>query len=160
MTCLVIRAVESFVIKTDWVDRSHDKPSWSQRTVMDSVVPYLCNFFYRSPHYPRRHVGRTVIGTPVRRGSSFQNTSTLKSGYWDRLSELHDGTTGRAVLQVRHKVQRVKFSSEVTQFVTVRCIYDGPSCGSVTKYRELIPVPIFQELKCFGTETLDGPLCL
>ena len=48
----------------------------------------------------------------------------------------------------------------VTKLVTVRRVYDGPSCRFVMKFREVIPVPIFQELKCFGTKTLDGPLCL
>ncbi|TMW89180.1 hypothetical protein EJD97_017558 [Solanum chilense] len=48
----------------------------------------------------------------------------------------------------------------VTKLVTVRRVYDGPSCRFVTKFREVIPVPRFQELKCFGTKTLDGPLCL
>ena len=127
MTCLVIRAVESFVIKTDWVDRSHDKPSWSQRTVMDSVVPYLCNFFCCSPYYPRQQFGRTVIGTTVRRGSSFQNTSTLKSGYWDRLSELHDGTAARTVVYTtdRHKLRNL--STEYNSLNFVMDLQDGPS---------------------------------
>ena len=48
----------------------------------------------------------------------------------------------------------------VTKLVTVRRVYDGPSCRFVIKFREVIPIPIFQEFKCFGTETLDGPLCL
>ena len=48
----------------------------------------------------------------------------------------------------------------VTKLVTVRRVYDGPSCRFFMKFRELIPVPIFQELKCFGTKTLDGQLCL
>ena len=48
----------------------------------------------------------------------------------------------------------------VMKLVTVRRVDDGPSCRFVMKFREVIPVPIFQELKCFGTKTLDGPLCL
>ena len=48
----------------------------------------------------------------------------------------------------------------VTKLVTVRCVYDGLSCRFVMKFREVIPVPIFQELKYFGMKTLDGPLCL
>ena len=48
----------------------------------------------------------------------------------------------------------------VTKLVTIRRVYDGPSCRFVMKFREVIPVPIFQELKCFGTKALDGPLCL
>ncbi|TMW97457.1 hypothetical protein EJD97_005465 [Solanum chilense] len=48
----------------------------------------------------------------------------------------------------------------VTKHVMVRRVYDGPSCRFVMKFREVILVPIFQELKCFGTKTLDGPLCL
>ena len=70
--------------------------------------------------------------------------------------------------------------------MTVRRVYDGPSCRSVTKYSELNSVKRFVtvvvsttvraavrrevqrvdlstqilELKCFGTKTLDGPLCL
>ena len=51
----------------------------------------------------------------------------------------------------------------VTKLVTVHRFYDGPSCRFVMKFREVIPVPIFQELKCFGTKILtdhcayDGP---
>ena len=48
----------------------------------------------------------------------------------------------------------------VTKLVTVRRVYDGLSCRFVMKFREVIPVPIFQELKCFGTKTLHGSLCL
>ena len=51
----------------------------------------------------------------------------------------------------------------VTKLVTVRRGYDGPSCRFVMKFREVIPVPRFQELKCFRTEpstdrcAYDGP---
>ena len=48
----------------------------------------------------------------------------------------------------------------ITKLVTVRHGYDGPSCKFVMKIREVIPVPRFQELKCFGTKNLDGPLFL
>ena len=48
----------------------------------------------------------------------------------------------------------------VTKLVTVRRVYDGPSCRFVMKFREVILVPRFQELKCFLMKTLDGPLCL
>ena len=48
----------------------------------------------------------------------------------------------------------------VTKLVTVHRVYDVPSCRFVIKYREVIPVTIFQELKFFGTKTLDRPLCL
>ncbi|TMX05045.1 hypothetical protein EJD97_003100 [Solanum chilense] len=48
----------------------------------------------------------------------------------------------------------------VTESVTDRRVYDGPSCMFVMKFREVVPVPIFQEFKCFGTETLDKPLSL
>ncbi|TMW97707.1 hypothetical protein EJD97_005112 [Solanum chilense] len=44
--------------------------------------------------------------------------------------------------------------------VTDRCSHDVPSCWFVMKIREVVPVPKFQEFKCLGTETLDGPLCL
>ncbi|TMW88995.1 hypothetical protein EJD97_017788 [Solanum chilense] len=37
---------------------------------------------------------------------------------------------------------------------------DGLSCWFVMKIREVVPVPKFQEFKCFGMETLNGPLCL
>ncbi|TMX04338.1 hypothetical protein EJD97_009701 [Solanum chilense] len=47
----------------------------------------------------------------------------------------------------------------VTESVTDRRSHDGPSCRFFMKIREVAPVPIFQEFKCFGTETLDGPLC-
>ncbi|TMW80799.1 hypothetical protein EJD97_015016 [Solanum chilense] len=48
----------------------------------------------------------------------------------------------------------------VTESITVRRVYNGPSCRFVMKFREVVPVPIFQEFKCFETKTLDGPLCL
>ncbi|TMX03794.1 hypothetical protein EJD97_014138 [Solanum chilense] len=48
----------------------------------------------------------------------------------------------------------------VTKLVTVRRGYDGPSCRFIMKFREVIPVPRFQELKCFETNTLGGPLFL
>ncbi|TMW85775.1 hypothetical protein EJD97_022522 [Solanum chilense] len=48
----------------------------------------------------------------------------------------------------------------ITKLVTVRRGSDGPSCRFVVKIREVIPVPRFQELKCFRTKTLDEPLCL
>ena len=44
--------------------------------------------------------------------------------------------------------------------MTVHRVYDGPSFRFVIKFKEVVPLPIFQEFKCFGTETLDGPLCL
>ena len=48
----------------------------------------------------------------------------------------------------------------VTESMTVRRVYDGPSCRFVMKFREVIRVPIFQEFMCFRTKTLDGPSCL
>ncbi|TMW87817.1 hypothetical protein EJD97_019429 [Solanum chilense] len=48
----------------------------------------------------------------------------------------------------------------VTKCVTDRRSHDGPSCWFVMKIREVVPVPKFQEFKYFGTETLNGPLCL
>ena len=38
--------------------------------------------------------------------------------------------------------------------------HDGPSYCFVVMIREVVPVPKFQEFKCYGTETLDGPLRL
>ncbi|TMW92759.1 hypothetical protein EJD97_012601 [Solanum chilense] len=46
----------------------------------------------------------------------------------------------------------------VTESVMDHCVHDGLSCRFVMKFREVIPVPVFQEFKYFGTETLDGPL--
>ncbi|TMW86476.1 hypothetical protein EJD97_021327 [Solanum chilense] len=48
----------------------------------------------------------------------------------------------------------------VTKLVMVRCGYDCPPCRFVMKFREVIPVPRFHELKCFEMKTLDGSLCL
>ncbi|TMX05799.1 hypothetical protein EJD97_020522 [Solanum chilense] len=48
----------------------------------------------------------------------------------------------------------------VTECVTDHCSHDSPSCRFVMTIREVVPVPIFQEFKCFGMETLDVPLCL
>ena len=126
-TCLVGSSSRTIFDKTDWVDGLRDGPSWTRRTRMDSVVPYLCNFFCCSPHYPRRQVGRTVIGTTVRRGSSFLNTSTLKSGYWDRLSELHDGTAGRTVTSCITSLLKLTLWTLWRVCRTDRRRYDGPS---------------------------------
>ncbi|TMW80414.1 hypothetical protein EJD97_020375 [Solanum chilense] len=48
----------------------------------------------------------------------------------------------------------------VTESMTVRRVYEGPPCRFVMKFSDVIPVPIFQEFKCFGTKTLDRPSCL
>ncbi|TMW83097.1 hypothetical protein EJD97_002961 [Solanum chilense] len=48
----------------------------------------------------------------------------------------------------------------VTESMMVRRVHDGPSCRFVMKFREVIPVPIFVEFRCFGTKTLNGPLYL
>ena len=48
----------------------------------------------------------------------------------------------------------------VTVSMTVRRVYDGPSCKFFMKFNEVIPIRIFQEVKFLGTKTLDGPLCL
>ncbi|TMW90497.1 hypothetical protein EJD97_015621, partial [Solanum chilense] len=51
----------------------------------------------------------------------------------------------------------------VTESMTVHRVYDGSSCRFVMKFREVIPVPLFQELKYFGTRpstdrcAYDGP---
>ena len=71
----------------------------------------------------------------------------------------HDGSSylRRSVLQVCHKVQRVKSSKKVC---------DGPSYlwRSLLQFRREVqrvdPSTQISELKCFGTETLDRPLCL
>ena len=63
----------------------------------------------------------------------------------------------RAVLQVHHKVQRVKFSNEIC---------DGHSYlrRSVLQFRREVqrvdPSTQISELMFFGTDTLDGPSCL
>ena len=48
----------------------------------------------------------------------------------------------------------------VTKLMTVRRVYDDLSCIFFMKFREVISVPIFQELKCYGTKTLDELVCL
>ena len=88
--------------KRGWVDGPRDEPSWSWRTVVDSVVPYLVQFFCCFLHSPRRQVWRTVIGTTVRRGSRFKVLQLLESGYWDHFSDLHDEPAGRTVISMTH----------------------------------------------------------
>ena len=63
----------------------------------------------------------------VRRESSFQNTSTLKFGYLDRLSELHDGTASRTVVDTtdRHKLRNL--TTEFNSLNFVMDLQDGPS---------------------------------
>ena len=62
------------ITSLNFMTNLQDGPSQTRRTVMDSVVPYLCNFFSCSLHYPRRQVRWIVTSTTARRGSPFQNT--------------------------------------------------------------------------------------
>ena len=48
----------------------------------------------------------------------------------------------------------------ITKLVMVSRGYDDPFSRFIVKFREVISEPRFQELKCFGTKRLDGPLCL
>ena len=48
----------------------------------------------------------------------------------------------------------------VTESVMDRRVHDSPSCRFVMKFREVVPEPKFQEFKCVGMKSLDGPLCL
>ena len=73
------------------------------------------------------------------------------------------------VLVTVHRWQRSAATEErwvsltkcgVTKLVTVCRVYNGLSCRFVMKFREVVPVPIFQEFKCFEMKTLDAPLCL
>ena len=81
-----------------------------------------------------RNLWRSVVLVTVRR---WQRSATAK-GRWGSLTKCG-----------------------VTKLVTVRRVNDGPSCRFVMNIREVIPVPIFEELKCFGTSTdrcaYDGP---
>ncbi|TMX05612.1 hypothetical protein EJD97_015270 [Solanum chilense] len=47
----------------------------------------------------------------------------------------------------------------VTENLTDHRSHDGPSCRFVIKIREVAPVSIFQEFKCFRKEALDRLLC-
>ncbi|TMX05648.1 hypothetical protein EJD97_012549 [Solanum chilense] len=47
-----------------------------------------------------------------------------------------------------------------TECVTDRRSHDGPSIWFVMKIREVVPLPKFQEFKCYGTDTPYVPLCL
>ncbi|TMW98659.1 hypothetical protein EJD97_003681 [Solanum chilense] len=44
----------------------------------------------------------------------------------------------------------------VTKCMTDRRSHDSLSCWFVVKIREVVPVPKFQEYKCYGTDTLNG----
>ena len=111
--------------------------AFAGRTVMDSVVPYLCNFFFCYLHSPRRQVSRTVIGTTVRRGSLSKTHQLLESGYLDHFSELHDEPVGRTIIATtdRHKLRNPtlgqsspsSFSSCTTLPPTDHHKHDGPS---------------------------------
>ncbi|TMX05625.1 hypothetical protein EJD97_014010 [Solanum chilense] len=48
----------------------------------------------------------------------------------------------------------------VKECVTDRRCHAFPSFWFAMKIKEVVPVPNFQEFKCYGTETTDGPLCL
>ena len=109
----------------------HDGPSWTPSSHT------WWNFFCCSLHNPRRQVWRTVIGTTVHRGSSFQNTSTLGIWVLDHFSKLHDESAGRTVIATtdRHKLRNPtlgqtspsSFSSFSTLPPTDRHKHDGPS---------------------------------
>ncbi|TMW89289.1 hypothetical protein EJD97_017407, partial [Solanum chilense] len=48
----------------------------------------------------------------------------------------------------------------VTESMKVRRVYDGLTCRFVMKFREVVPVPIFQEFKCFRTRpSTDRCVC-
>ncbi|TMW82756.1 hypothetical protein EJD97_005029, partial [Solanum chilense] len=99
--------------------------------------PILMQFLLLLSSFPRRQVLRTVIGTMVRQGSSFQNTSTLGIWVLDYLSELHDEPAGRTVIDTtdRHKLRNPtlgqtspsSFSSCTTLPPTDHHKHDGPS---------------------------------
>ncbi|TMX03888.1 hypothetical protein EJD97_013152 [Solanum chilense] len=48
----------------------------------------------------------------------------------------------------------------VTECATDRRSHDDLSSWFVMKIKEVATVPKFQQFKCYGTETLEGPLCL
>ncbi|TMX04877.1 hypothetical protein EJD97_004152 [Solanum chilense] len=48
----------------------------------------------------------------------------------------------------------------VTKSVVDHRRHDSPSCRFVMNFIEVVPVPKYQEFKCFGTETPDRPLFL
>ncbi|TMW89840.1 hypothetical protein EJD97_016568 [Solanum chilense] len=48
----------------------------------------------------------------------------------------------------------------VTKCVTDHRSHDGLSCRFVMKITEVVLVPKFQDIKCYGTDTPDGLLCL
>ncbi|TMX00550.1 hypothetical protein EJD97_000576 [Solanum chilense] len=48
----------------------------------------------------------------------------------------------------------------VTESVTYRRLHESLSCRFNMMFREVVPVLIFQEFKCFGMDTLDGTLSL
>ncbi|TMX02274.1 hypothetical protein EJD97_022149 [Solanum chilense] len=47
-----------------------------------------------------------------------------------------------------------------TECVTDHHSHDYPPYWLVMKFREVVPVPKFQEFKCYGMETINGPLCM
>ena len=69
-------------------------------------------------------------------------------------------SVGGSVVQLLKEDGGSKTKCGVTESVMDRRVHDSPSCRFVMKFREVVPVPIFQEFKFFGMETLDGPLCL
>ena len=93
-----------------------------RRTVMDSVVPYLCNFFCCYLYSPRRKVSQTVIGTTVRRGSRSKTLQLLESGYRDHFSELHDEPVGWNIIATtdRHKLHRWSLLHFFTQNLCIQ----------------------------------------
>ena len=109
----------------------HDGPSWtpSSHTYAISSAALL--------HYPWWKVWWTVIGTMVRRGSSFQNNWILGIWVLDYFSELYDEPVGRAVMAttVRHALRNPtlgqtspsSFSSCTTLPPMDRHKHDGPS---------------------------------
>ena len=83
--------------KQGWVNGPRDGPSWSRRTVMDSVVPYLpisaaALFIFLNGKYDGLSLAQRSV-----EGLRFKTLQLLESGYWDHFSELHDEPAGRTV---------------------------------------------------------------
>ena len=93
--------------KRGWIDGHREELSWSRRTVMDSVVPYLCNFFCCSLHtLEEKYDGPSQTRWSVE-GLVPKTLQLVESGYWDHFSDLPDEPVGWTVIATtdRHKLR-------------------------------------------------------
>ncbi|TMW92559.1 hypothetical protein EJD97_012868, partial [Solanum chilense] len=81
-----------------WVDEPRNGSWWSRWTVMDSVVPYLCNFSIVLVITLDGRYDGSSQAQPSVEGLRFKTLELLEFGYKDYFSDLHDEPAGWTVM--------------------------------------------------------------